>query len=523
MVTAWIPERWWLVLAVGAALASGAGLSALTRAAPASASPGIAPAVAGALAAAQPACSPGTDVQTADGPVCGLAGSGVTSYLGIPYAAPPVGKLRFAPPQPALPWTTTFAATVQGNQCPEPGGPYDEDCLDLNVRVPSSPSPGPRAVMVEIHGGGFSFLSSPDNSYLASAGNVIVVEVSYRLGILGFLAEKALGAHSGDYALQDEQAALQWVQRNVGAFGGDAGNVTIFGQSAGGSSVCDNSVSPTARGLFQKGISESGYYNSLLGANTSWQPQDCKVNLPTEAQAQAAGASFAATVGCGDASDVAACLRALPAQTLLDKADDGLSPGEGTIGPVVNGTTLPMSPARAFAQGQINPVKLMIGVSRDEVQLDVAKTPEEYRTMIRQQYGALASAVMALYPLSRFPDSSPFIAYRTIIATPTPSARCSSTTSGWAVTSRSTRGRSTTRTPRRRWSSTRRNPTAPSTSPRTASCSPSAATRRRPRTTPTRPRSSRSSWPSGRGLPAPARPPSPERRGGRATRRAARS
>ena len=122
--------------------------------------------------------------------------------------------------------------------------------------------------------------------------------IEYRLGVLGFLADKALGAHSGDFGLQDQQFAMKWVKQNISAFGGDPANITIMGSSAGASSVCDQIASPTAHGLFEKAINFSGEYNSLFGAPTSLQPQDCKAQLPTQQQANATGALFAASVGC---------------------------------------------------------------------------------------------------------------------------------------------------------------------------------------------------------------------------------
>jgi para-nitrobenzyl esterase len=376
-------------------------------------------------AQATPPCTAGTLVNTENGPVCGLLANGVTSYLAIPYAAPPVGALRWQPPAPATPSTTIFQATQVGPACPQPAFPgspppaMSEDCLTLNVQVPMNAGPG-LAVMVEIHGGGFLAGQPPDQTHLAVAGHVITVAIHYRLGILGFLAHKALGEHSGDYGLQDQQAALRWVKRNIARFGGDPDNVTLFGQSAGGASVCDAAVSPTAAGLFQKGISESGFYN--YNVNTIWSNGDCKSQLLTEAQAQQAGASFATKVGCGTATDITACLRAVPVQTLIENGGQILAPtAGGTIGPTINGTTLPRSAAEAFITGHLNKIRLMIGVARDEfngglTSTRVANTPAEYRELVQQQYGALAPTVMALYPLSRFPDSSPFIAYRTVVA-----------------------------------------------------------------------------------------------------------
>lgn len=388
---------------------------------------GVAVPAAAAAAPAAPACTAGTLVHTHNGPVCGLVTNGVTSYLGIPYAAPPVGARRWHPPAPVTRSTTTFQATEAGPNCPQPaflaGSPpptnTSENCLTLNMYEPTNAGRN-LPVMVEIHGGGFIIGSPPDGTHLAAAGHVIMVSIHYRLGILGFLANKALGAHSGDYGLQDQQAALRWVKSNIARFGGNPHNVTLFGQSAGGASVCDAAVSPTAAGLFQKGISESGFYN--YWDNTIWPDSDCKSQLLTEAQAQHAGASFASKVGCGQAKDVAACLRKVPVPTLIANGGQVLNPtAGGTIGPTINGTTLPISPAKAFKTGQINHIKLMIGVARDEFNGGVyttlvANTPAQYRALVRQQFGALARTVTTLYPLSRFPDSSPFIAYRTVMA-----------------------------------------------------------------------------------------------------------
>lgn len=373
-----------------------------------------------------PPCAPGTIVSTRQGPVCGLNEHGVKSWLGVPYGAAPSGRFRWAPPRSAAYRTAMFHATANGNLCPQPGifgsGPVTtENCLNLNVQAPSNARPGRSKlpVMVEIHGGGFEFLGPDDGTPLVQFGHVVYVGINYRLGILGFMANKALGPHSGDYGLEDQQAALRWVQHNIARFGGDPHNVTIFGASAGGSSVCDATASPTAAGLFQKGISESGEYNALIGPNTVWQPQDCKTQLPTEAQAQAAGARFAANVGCASASNQAACLRKVPVATLLKAVGNGLSPDSGTIAPIVNGTTLTMSPGRAFAKGAINHVSLMIGVARDEnyggSAVPVASAAQ-YRKLIRQQYGTLAPAVLHHYPLARFPSPSPFIAHRTVVA-----------------------------------------------------------------------------------------------------------
>jgi len=198
--------------------------------------------------------------------------------------------------------------------CPQSGStpvPQSEDCLDLNVIAPPHASGTRLRVLVWIHGGGFQGGATAEypGDHLAQAGNVVFVSIQYRLGVLGFLATSAFGAHAGDYGLQDQQAALSWVKTNIAAFGGDPDNVTIFGESAGGSSVCDQMASPTAAGLFEGAISESGFYNSITGVNTELQPQDCKATLPTESQADAAGTAFAQTVGCTNAADLAVSIQ----------------------------------------------------------------------------------------------------------------------------------------------------------------------------------------------------------------------
>jgi para-nitrobenzyl esterase len=370
---------------------------------------------------ARPACSAGTVVQTADGPVCGVTANGVTSYLGLRFAPQPT---RWAAPGSLTPWTAIFEATVEGNACPQPRAVANpsEDCLNLDVQVPANRGANLLPVMLEIHGGGFVVGTAVANgANLVTNGNVVYVTINYRLGILGFMAHQGLGPNSGDYGLQDQQAAMRWVQRNIAQFGGDPRNVTIFGQSAGGASVCAAVASPTANGLFQRGISQSAFYNYKV--NTIWSPGDCKSQLPTESEAQQAGATFAVKVGCGGAVDQVACLRALPVQTLIDNAGYiGNPTAGGTIGPTINGTTLPMSPGKAFATGQINKVGLMIGVDRDEFNggpIDppfIAANPAQYDALVRQQFGPLAFNVMSLYPPSRFPKPSAFIAYRTIMA-----------------------------------------------------------------------------------------------------------
>jgi para-nitrobenzyl esterase len=393
-------------------------------------------AVSGASAAhaAAPSCSAATTVQTKAGPVCGLTAGGITSYLDIPYAAPPTGSLRWKSPQPHAPWTTVYQATSAAPECPSPGFPpgsppaagTSENCLYLKVEVPAGAKPGEKLpVMYEVHGGGFLGTAlTNDGDNLVNSGKVVYVFANYRLGILGFLADNALGSHSGDYGIQDQQFGLRWVQQNIARFGGNPGDVTVFGESAGGASTCIQVASPTARGLFEHAISVSGFYN--YQDNIVWSKADCKSTFYTEAQAQQVGAQFAKKVGCGNVANVAACLRKVPAATLVEDGGQYTEPtAGGTIGPIVNGTTLTMSPARAFATGHVNHVTLISDVGRDEfnggvygnttgLPVVVADTAAQYRQLVQEQFGRLAPTVERLYPLSQY--QSPYTAYRTIMA-----------------------------------------------------------------------------------------------------------
>ncbi|MDT7739379.1 MAG: para-nitrobenzyl esterase [Mycobacterium sp.] len=369
-----------------------------------------------------PACAPDTTVSTRSGPVCGLARDGDNQWLGIPYAAPPVGSLRWRPPQPLAPWTVTLHATAFGSECSQsfngspPAG--DENCLFINVVRPAGPAPSsPRPVLVHIHGGGFVGGSgNGDYSLLANAGNDVVVSMNYRVGIFGFLADRSLGAHSGDYGLQDQQAALRWVRDNIRSFGGDPTNVTIYGESAGGSSVCDQIASPTANGLFEKAVSVSGEYATLFGSpNQILNFQDCKSTPPTQEVADRAGERLVAAVSCAHAANVADCLRQVPAPTVLNAAGGGFtSAGTGTISPTLNANVLPLSLRQALARGKANRVRVIAGTARDENLAGQAETPAQYRTLVEQQFGSSAAAVLREYPLERF--YSPFVAFRTVSA-----------------------------------------------------------------------------------------------------------
>ncbi|WP_372394120.1 carboxylesterase/lipase family protein [Xanthomonas sp. NCPPB 3582] len=304
-------------------------------------------------------------VQTQAGPVRGVASALGRAFLGVPFAAPPVGALRFRAPQPVAAWTQVRDATQAGPACLPRyrfGQKHvSEDCLTLNLYAPPGPAPAhPRAVMVWIYGGALQLGSNVDYdlSALAARQDVIVVAPNYRLGVFGFLAHPALrGEGEGAYALLDQQAALRWVQRNIGAFGGDPRNVTVFGESAGAWSICYQLVSPGARDLFQRAILQSG---SCLAADSS---------IARNA-AEAGGTRMAQTLGCAGGADAATCLRALPADAIADARPQrrGLT-GRDAWAPMSGGDVLPVPPAAAIASAQQMQVPVMIGTNRDEGRL----------------------------------------------------------------------------------------------------------------------------------------------------------
>ena len=364
---------------------------------------------AAALAPAPAAADP--LVMTEGGPVRGASADGVDRFLGIPYAAPPVGPLRWQPPQPAARWFAPRDGTQFANHCPQPPSPFGiasttEDCLFLNVFTPSDAHRDHGVdgehrlpVMVWIHGGALVVGMSDgyDPTRLVQHG-VVVVTMNYRLGALGFLAHPALSAESpdgisGNYGILDQQAALQWVQRNIGAFGGDPARVTIFGESAGGLSVHTQLASPLAAGLFRGAIVESGAY--------------ALAQSPL-ATAEAAGEVLAEQVGCGD--QTASCLRAVPAAAFFAPQGSGASP-------VVDGKVLVQPIGAAFAAGEFNRVPVMEGSNRDEWRLFVALNGELVtgHPLTAAEYpGAIAAlgippSVAFFYPLAAYP--SPSIAF----------------------------------------------------------------------------------------------------------------
>lgn len=348
-------------------------------------------------------------VRTTAGTLRGAVADDHRLFAGIPYAAAPVGPLRWQYPRPAPRWDGMRDASAFGPRCMqdlegdlELGRQTDEDCLSLNVWTPAAESDTPRPVMVWIHGGSFVAGSSGiyDARRLVSRGDIIVVTVNYRLGALGFLAHPSLGppGEVGNYGLADQQAALRWVRANIADFGGDPRKVTVAGESAGGMSVCDHLVAPGSRALFDAAIIQSG-------------PCQAQAALPV---ARTRSIEYAAAVGCADQPTAAQCLRDLPVNRLRTPVwfygigDDKLS------GPVTGTATLPADPVTAFGAGQAARVPVMIGTTRDEWTLFVAfqylrgtaYTREDYPRLLAGTFGDDAPAVAQRYPLSAYPNVS---------------------------------------------------------------------------------------------------------------------
>ncbi|KOV71856.1 MULTISPECIES: carboxylesterase/lipase family protein [unclassified Streptomyces] len=352
---------------------------------------------------APPAPDAATVVRTHHGLVRGVHRDGYRTFAGIPYAAPPVGILRWAPPAPAAAWSGTRDATRPASSCPQaagevPAGSTDEDCLHLNVTTPDGGGTAhPRPVVVWLHGGGFTTGagSSYDAHRMAVRGDVVVVTVNYRLGALGFLAHSRL-AGSGTFGLADQQAALRWVRTEIGAFGGDAHNVTLAGESAGGYSVCAQLTSPAAAGLFDRAIVQSGPCTGR--PERPFAPSS--VPLPA---ARAAGADFAAKAGCGSAHDVLTCLRHVKVSRLLAAQSADQQPANGT-------PLLPRDPAAAIADGHFHRVPVLIGHTRDEgngwaagiIQAGHPVTPETWPDVVSSFFPpGQARAIVREYPVHR--------------------------------------------------------------------------------------------------------------------------
>jgi len=355
-------------------------------------------------AAAHPRPGPPADptapvVRVEGGAVQGSVTADGRRFLGIPYAAAPAGALRFAPPRPAARWDGVRDATATPPSCAQSALATVEDCLVVNVHTPPA-APGaagrrPLPVMVWFHGGAYTVGSAfgYDPTPLVTRGGVIVVGVNYRLGPLGFLTLPGRGRDGvANAAVLDQQAALRWVRRNVAAFGGDPRNVTIFGESAGGHSVCMQLISPGARGLFRRAISQSG---ACTGGGLGPAPR---------AEAEATSLRYAATVGCTDPATALACLRAKPVAELL-AAGGGLLALDWV--PVVDGAVIPRATREALVSGRYNHVPMIVGTNHDEGRLFIQLqyhlglqrpvTDAEYRAGVAGYAGDDVEAVLARY------------------------------------------------------------------------------------------------------------------------------
>lgn len=344
---------------------------------------------------------------------------GIWSYLGIPYAAPPIGDLRWREPQPVKPWEGIRDCNEFGLACPQPKtilydmGQTSEDCLYLNVWSPAKSPNDKLPVMVWIHGGGFTTGSGSLDMYNGTnlaKQNVIVVTINYRLGPFGFLSHPLLRQESqhgasGNYGLLDQIAALKWVQQNIKALGGNPDCVTIFGESAGGISVCDLMVSPLADGLFQRAISESGSFSDAYPVG----------GRGTVENADKTGQELAANLGCDKAKDVLAVMRQKTTDEVFKAAFADYDPteagGSTKFWPIVDGWVIPDNPWSPFTAEKQKKVPLLIGTNANEGSLFVVTDPktskmsqQDYAELLQTVYGDHASEVLAVFPVANTED-----------------------------------------------------------------------------------------------------------------------
>jgi len=353
----------------------------------------------------------GDPLRVEGGLVSGVSLGDVRAYKGIPYAAPPVGDLRWRPPLPVKPWDGVRACTDFGPSCPQPRPMIgdepvkaSEDCLFLNVWTAAKAADEKRPVMLWIHGGGYTTGSGSSKIYdgeaLARQG-VVLVTINYRLGPFGFFAHPLLSKESdkgvsGNYGLLDQMAALRWVKTNIAAFGGDPERVTIFGESAGAGSVCHLMVSPLAKGLFHRAIAQSG-----TGQNAHRHLRETWFGMEAW---EKTGERLARQLGCDTASDPLAALRAKSADEILTTAN----PAQGLFGrgtkywPVVDGWVIPDEPALLFEAGKQHPVPLIIGSNADEITIYLRQLPISnvagYHALMRLFFKERAAEVLKLFP-----------------------------------------------------------------------------------------------------------------------------
>lgn len=332
-------------------------------------------------------------VSVQQGVLQGKVQQGVRTFLGVPFAAPPVGELRFRPPNPAASWTGVRTATALPPACPQRGDDAkylgSEDCLYLNVWSREGVVNAP--VMFFIHGGGNvqGSTASPlyDGARIAREEDVVVVTVQYRLGALGYLVHPALGDPAGNYGIRDLVTALHWVRDNIGVFGGDPRRVMVFGESAGAVNTCTLVASPAASGLFSRALMQSGA---------------CRAEARTSAMER--GTGFASGLGCSSAE----CLRGLGAEEIVAAQGGDPVNGDGTVtlqfGPSVDGSVLPAAPLGLIQAGQHNRVPFAIGANADETAVfTLPLTEAAYRATVLRAFGPVAGAlVLREYPVSAY-------------------------------------------------------------------------------------------------------------------------
>ena len=362
---------------------------------------------------------PPVPITTSLGTVLGVRGEGFLGFLGIPYAEPPIGDLRFRSPVRKTPWTEPRDATRRGRACAQSALGLrigDEDCLSLNVHTPD-PMPVGAPVIVWIHGGAFVFGegAQTDNGtlgdLLASREGVVVVSMNYRLGNFGWLTHSGIGAR-GNQGFEDQQLALEWVRDNIAAFGGDPNNVTIAGESAGGLSVCLHLIAPRSRGLFHRAIAQSGL---------------CESFLPTIADSQAYADRVVESVGCSAAPDVGVCLRAVSTNRIRDAGGFTgeilpiVAGSDRATWPTADGTVIPGGFRERVEAGEMADVPVILGWNRDEGTLFLALSVLSGTVLDEATYHATIAAlgatygidplvIEAQYPLSAYPDAAAALA-----------------------------------------------------------------------------------------------------------------
>lgn len=371
-------------------------------------------AAASSLAAIEPKV-----VQLDSGSIKGNIVNNIATFLGVPFAAPPVGALRWVAPQPVTPWTDVLDATWVRNSCVQPHDAFtlfteeSEDCLYLNVFAPVNSSvPGPLPIMLFFYGGSWeegsaSFIVYNPSVVINLVKDVIIITTNYRLGAFGFLGSDSLRAADGsvgNYGLQDQRAAMEWIQRNGAAFGGDVKRVTIFGESAGAGSVTNHLVSPRSQGLFHRALMESGPF-------AQWSAQSMDI-------AEAKFVIAAAKLGCCPSSSncstndtsIVDCLRKVNTTTLAANTHDLL---DGTLewSPVIDGVEVVDAPQSLAAQGKIADVPVLFGTNANEGTL-FTRCPKDlnfsaYPAWAANRYGQnLSNVVLPNYPFSDY--KSPF-------------------------------------------------------------------------------------------------------------------